>query len=68
MKAKLKGKQLPDEGDDEKPERTQVIDLVARLQESLAKTSGRKRATGRVAGKTAAKRTTTKGARKCRVS
>jgi DNA end-binding protein Ku len=43
LRAKLKGKKLPDE-EIEKPEKTKVIDLVARLQESLASTSGRKRA------------------------
>ena len=68
VKAKLQGRRLPDEGDDERPEQTRVIDLVARLQESLATTSGRKRTTGKVTGKTAVKRSTTKGARKRRVS
>src|SRR5712671_5035221 len=38
LKAKLKGKKLPDDESDEKPEKTKVIDLVARLQESLAST------------------------------
>ena len=68
MKAKLKGKKLPDADEgDEKPEQTKVIDLVARLQESLATTSARKRATGKVAG-AATKRSATKGARKRRAS
>lgn len=66
VKAKLEGKKLPDE--DAEPERTRVIDLVARLQESLATTSARKRAGGRVAGKTAMKRSSSKNARKRRVS
>jgi DNA end-binding protein Ku len=45
LKAKLKGKKIPDEddGDDGKREKTKVIDLVARLQESLASTSAKKR-------------------------
>ena len=43
LKAKLKGKKLPDDDSDEKPEKTKVIDLVARLQESLASTAARKR-------------------------
>jgi DNA end-binding protein Ku len=42
LKAKLKGKKLPDEPV-EKPEKTKVIDLVARLQESLAESATRKR-------------------------
>jgi len=38
VKAKLKGKKLPDADEgDEKPEQTKVIDLVARLEESLAR-------------------------------
>jgi len=44
LKAKLKGKKLPDDEADEKPEKTKVIDLVARLQESLASTAAKKRA------------------------
>jgi DNA end-binding protein Ku len=43
LKAKLKGEKLPDDELDEKPEKTKVIDLVARLQESLASTSAKKR-------------------------
>jgi DNA end-binding protein Ku len=43
VRAKLKGKKIPDEEVDEKPEKTKVIDLVARLQESLASTTPRKR-------------------------
>jgi DNA end-binding protein Ku len=66
LKAKLKGKKLPEDEVDEKPEKTKVIDLVARLQESLASTSGRKRGTKKTA---AAKKTTrAKSARKRRVS
>jgi DNA end-binding protein Ku len=44
LDAKLKGKKLPEDDDEEKPEKTKVIDLVARLQESLASTSVKKRA------------------------
>ena len=55
LKAKLKGKKLPDEPD-EKPEKTKVIDLVARLQESLAETSGRKRGAGKKEPASAKKR------------
>jgi DNA end-binding protein Ku len=62
LKAKLKGKKLPDEEDDEKPEKTNVIDLVARLQESLASTSARKRGTKKTTA-AAAKKTTAKGTR-----
>ena len=44
LKAKLKGKKIPDDdGDDARPERTNVIDLVARLQESLAASGAKKR-------------------------
>jgi len=69
VKAKLKGKKLPDEdGGDERPERTKVIDLVARLQESPATTSVRKRPAGKAAGKTAVKRSVTRSTRKRRVS
>ncbi len=42
IKAKLKGKKLPEERE-EKIDRTNVIDLVARLQESLASSGGRKK-------------------------
>lgn len=42
LEAKLKGKKLPNEDDGPKPEKTTVIDLVARLQESL-ESSARKR-------------------------
>jgi len=66
LRAKLKGKKLPDEGEIEKPEKTAVIDLVARLQESLASTSAKKRGTKLAA---AAKKTTrAKSARKRRAS
>jgi DNA end-binding protein Ku len=72
LKAKLKGKKLPDDEDDEKPEKTKVIDLVARLQESLASTSARKRGTKKTtasaAKKTTAKATRAKTARKRRAS
>jgi DNA end-binding protein Ku len=68
VKAKLKGKKLPEDELDEKPEKTRVIDLVARLQESLASTSAKKRTAGKSVA--AAKKTTTraKGARKRRAS
>jgi DNA end-binding protein Ku len=72
LKAKLKGKKLPDDAEDEKPEKTNVIDLVARLQESIATTSGRKRASKKAttaeAPKAAKKRAATKSVRKRRVS
>jgi DNA end-binding protein Ku len=73
LKAKLKGKKLPDEDDDEKPEKTKVIDLVARLQESLASTSARKRgakktSTTATAKKRVAKTTRAKSARKRKAS
>jgi DNA end-binding protein Ku len=69
LKAKLKGKKIPDEELDEKPEKTKVIDLVARLQESLASTSAKKR-TGKRPATTAAKKRVTraKSARKRRAS
>lgn len=69
LKAKLKGKKIPDDDDDEKPEKTNVIDLVARLQESLASTSTKKRA-GKRSATTAAKKkpTRAKSARKRRAS
>ena len=57
LRAKLKGKKIPDDGDDEKPERTNVLDLVARLQESLASTSAKKSAAKRPS---AAKKKTTR--------
>ena len=57
LRAKLKGKKIPDDDDDEKPERTNVLDLVARLQESLASTSAKKRGAKRP---TAANKKTTR--------
>ena len=65
LRAKLKGKKLPDDGEVEKPEKTAVIDLVARLQESLASTSAKKRGTKPAATK---KTTRAKSARKRRAS
>jgi DNA end-binding protein Ku len=66
LKAKLKGKKLPDDGDDENPEKTKVIDLVARLQESLASTKAKKPT---AKSPTAKKKTTrAKSARKRRAS
>jgi DNA end-binding protein Ku len=57
LKAKLKGKKLPDDDDDDgKPEKTKVIDLVARLQESLASTSAKKRGARKASPKTVAKK------------
>jgi DNA end-binding protein Ku len=66
LRAKLKGKKLPDDDEVEKPEKTGVIDLVARLQESLASTSAKKRTTARPGTKK--KTTRTKSARKRRAS
>jgi len=57
LRAKLKGKKIPDDDDGEKPERTNVLDLVARLQESLASTSAKK---GGAKRPTAAKKKTTR--------
>ena len=57
LRAKLKGKNIPDDDEGEKPERTNVLDLVARLQESLASTSAKKRGAKRP---TAAKKKTTR--------
>ena len=51
IKAKMKGKKVVLEEADEAPEDTKVIDLMARLQESLA---GGKRGAGRGARKSAA--------------
>jgi DNA end-binding protein Ku len=64
LKAKLKGKKLPDEVT-EKREKTRIMDLVARLQESLESTSPRKRGARRA---TAKKSTRAKSARKRRAS
>ncbi|MFL5607276.1 MAG: Ku protein [Gemmatimonadaceae bacterium] len=66
LKAKLKGKKLPDDESDEKPEKTKVIDLVARLQESLASTAAKKRAPKEPAAKRKAARA--KSAKKRRAS
>jgi DNA end-binding protein Ku len=74
LKAKLKGKKLPDDDDDDgKPEKTKVIDLVARLQESLAASGAKKRGGGRTsttatAKKKPAKSTRAKSARKRKAS
>ena len=64
LKAKLKGKELPDDDEDDGTrEKTQVIDLVARLQESLASaTSKKKRASKKTSAAAPAKKRTT-GAR-----
>jgi DNA end-binding protein Ku len=68
LRAKLKGKKLPDADEVEKPEKTKVIDLVARLQESLASTSAKKRGTKQPAAKKKAATTRAKSARKRRAS
>lgn len=65
LKAKLKGRKLPDE-EETSPESTPVIDLVARLQASLASAAKKKGGT-RPAAKKAA-RGATKTARKRRAS
>ena len=57
LRAKLKGKKIPDDDEGDKPDRTTVLDLVARLQESLASTSAKKRGAKR---STAAKKKTTR--------
>ncbi len=68
LQAKLKGKTLPDGDEADSPEKTKVIDLVARLQESLASTAAKKRGakTGDAAPKK--KATRAKSARKRRAS
>ena len=66
LKAKLKGKKLPEDDSDESPEKTKVIDLVARLQESLASTKAKKRAPKEPAAKK--KPTRAKSAKKRRAS
>lgn len=63
LKAKLKGKKIPDEDDDERPEKTKVIDLVARLQESLAASGGKKRGSGRASTTATAKKKPVKATR-----
>ena len=74
LKAKLKGKKIPDDdGDDDGPEKTKVIDLVARLQESLAAAGAKKRGTKKSASTSASakrgvKATGTKSARKRKAS
>ena len=68
LRAKLKGKKLPDEEDVEKPQKTAVIDLVARLQESLASTSAKKRATKQPTAEKKTATTRAKSARKRRAS
>jgi DNA end-binding protein Ku len=66
LNAKLKGKKLPDDdGADEKLEKTKVIDLVARLQESLASTAARKGSAKKAPAK---KRAGAKTPRKSRAS
>lgn len=75
LKAKLKGKKLPDDDDDDtgRPEKTKVIDLVARLQESLAASGAKKRGSRRTtttatAKKKPVKATRAKSARKRKAS
>ncbi len=67
LQAKLKGKKLPEGDEADGVEKTKVIDLVARLQESLASTAAKKR--GAKAGDAAPKKATRpKSARKRRAS
>ena len=68
LQAKLKGKKLPEGDEADGPEKTKVIDLVARLQESLASTAAKKR--GAKPGDAAPKKKATraKSARKRRAS
>jgi DNA end-binding protein Ku len=68
LRAKLKGKKIPDDDEVEKPEQTKVIDLVARLQESLASTAAKKRGAKRPASKKKTATTRAKSARKRRAS
>ena len=68
LQAKLKGKKLPDDDDAEKPQKTAVIDLVARLQESLASTATKKRASKRSSEEKKTTTTRAKSARKRRAS
>lgn len=65
LKAKLKGKKLPDDddGDGGKREKTNVIDLVARLQESLAASGARKRSTRQSSTTASAKKKPVKATR-----
>ena len=56
LKAKMKGKKLPEEDEEEAPEKTKVLDLVARLQESLAASGGKKRGAKKSAAKAPAKK------------
>jgi DNA end-binding protein Ku len=71
VKAKLKGKKIP-EAPEARSERTNVIDLVSRLQESLASTSSRKRGAKKATAVKRPRATTTatraKSARKRRAS
>ncbi len=68
LRAKLTGRKLPDEEDDERPQKTNVLDLVARLQESLASTSAKKRGARKSASTAKKKSTRAKSARKQKVS
>lgn len=57
LKAKLKGKKLPDDDTgDAKPQKTNVIDLVARLQESLEASGSRKKRAGQRTATASAKK------------
>ena len=68
LKAKLKGKKLPDESD-VAPESTPVLDLVARLKESLESVTTKKKGGARTSpAKKGARRAATKTARKRRAS
>jgi DNA end-binding protein Ku len=68
IRAKLKGKKLPDDDEIEKPERTSVIDLVARLQESLASTAAKKHPAKKAVSAAKKGATRAKSARKRRAS
>lgn len=69
VKAKLKGRKIPESDDlDSKPEKTKVIDLVARLQESLASTAPRKRSSAKKAPAAKKRVTRAKSARKRKAS
>jgi DNA end-binding protein Ku len=65
LKAKLKGKKIPDDGDDDdgRREKTKVIDLVARLQESLAASGAKKRSSKHASTTASAKKKPVKATR-----
>jgi DNA end-binding protein Ku len=63
IKAKAKGKKLA-VADAREPEQTQVVDLVSRLQESLAASTGGKRARGASKQGKAAQKSATRSTRR----